>query len=201
MNAGKFGGSLSCGCLKRERLALLKTKHGRTGTPEYCVWSAMIQRTTNEKNPSFSNYGGRGIGICKEWLDFQEFLKDMGTRPSKKHSLDRINNNLGYGPNNCRWTTRLIQNNNKRSNRSIEWLGTSWTIASLSRFLRVKSHNLQHAMKSSSQNVETAISLLVGRGYIANLFGKPIPPSSRKKLRWLTNTCAASINAKVVSGT
>lgn len=74
----------------------------------------MKQRCGNRKNKSFKNYGGRGITVCDRWQKFENFLKDMGSRPSNAHSLDRINNNLGYELSNCRWATWIEQANNRR---------------------------------------------------------------------------------------
>ena len=75
----------------------------------------MLQRVLNPKNISYKNYGGRGIRVCKKWRSFDAFLKDMGRRPSRSHSLDRENNDGHYTPKNCRWATRKQQNQNRRT--------------------------------------------------------------------------------------
>lgn len=81
---------------------------------EYYIWSAMVQRCTNSKNKSYKNYGGRGIGVSKEWLIFDNFIVDMGIRPSKNLTLERRDNNKDYTKSNCIWATRTDQARNKR---------------------------------------------------------------------------------------
>lgn len=100
----------SCGCFRLEQ----KTTHGRTNTPEYPVWAAMIQRCTKSTYSEYHNYGGRGISICKEWMRFENFIADMGDRPSKKHTLERVDNDGNYEPSNCIWATRFQQSINQR---------------------------------------------------------------------------------------
>lgn len=81
---------------------------------EYHIWNAMLQRCNKLHHASYADYGGRGIKVCKEWFLFETFLKDMGKRPSKGHSLDRIDPNQGYNPLNVRWATGKVQARNKR---------------------------------------------------------------------------------------
>lgn len=91
-------------------------KHGRSRDDIYHIWQNMKARCVNPNHQSFKDYGGRGIKVCDEWLKFENFLSDMGERPSKTHSLDRINNNGNYEANNCRWATRRQQCTNTRYN-------------------------------------------------------------------------------------
>lgn len=110
------GDNPSCGC----SAYLSRTKHGMTNTRTYKTWEMMIQRCTNENFDSYPYYGGRGIKVCNEWLDFKNFYSDMGERPANK-SLDRIDVNLGYSKDNCIWSDQTTQLFNRRtldSNRS-----------------------------------------------------------------------------------
>lgn len=111
----KYGGSKSCGCLRRE----VVTTHGhaltKRQTPEFRAWSHMRERCEVQKHPQYRHYGGRGITVCPEWASFEIFLSDMGERPSPLHSLDRVDNYKGYSPDNCKWSTRKEQTRNRRS--------------------------------------------------------------------------------------
>ena len=87
---------------------------------EYAAWINMKARCYNKKNNRYKNYGGRGIIVCIRWLEcFENFLVDMGRKPNKLHSLDRKDNNGNYEPNNCRWSTKMIQANNRRYTKSL----------------------------------------------------------------------------------
>ncbi len=108
-------------------------RYGNKHTPEYWAWRAMKQRCLNPNCDSFKYYGARGITVCERWLEFQGFIEDMGLRPSPDHSLDRIENDKGYEPGNCRWRTAVEQNNNTRWNHYVEWDGRIQTTAQWSR--------------------------------------------------------------------
>ncbi len=118
------GGTRSCGCLTREK----PIKHGMARTPVYRVWHTMVQRCTNPTNTHWASYGGRGITVCERWRDFANFYADMGA-PKPGFTLDRIDNERGYGPENCRWATRQEQGNNRRTNVLVSWDGHKRTIA------------------------------------------------------------------------
>lgn len=96
-------------------------RHGGKRTLEYQSWLAMKQRCYNKKHTHYKDYGGRGITVCDRWLDklngFENFLEDMGHRPSKEYSLDRIDNDKGYYKENCRWATKKEQANNRRGRK------------------------------------------------------------------------------------
>ncbi|MFJ3274141.1 hypothetical protein [Streptomyces sp. NPDC086776] len=109
----EWGRAQSCGCLARELSAQRLWRHGRKGTSIYATWAQMIQRCTNPAHKQWADYGGRGITVCERWRDFANFLTDMGERPAGL-TLDRIDNNRGYEPDNCRWTDVSTQNFNRR---------------------------------------------------------------------------------------
>ena len=107
----KRGYTKSCGCIcyrENKRTNVLR---------EYRVWLGIKQRCTNNENPAYKSYGGRGISVCERWCNsFENFLADMGPRPSPKHSIDRIDVNGNYEPGNCRWVTGSVQAINRRPN-------------------------------------------------------------------------------------
>lgn len=111
----RCGVSRSCGCLQRERAPGAPSTHEMSTTAEYRAWQAMKQRCLNANNPSFRDYGARGISICEAWLEsFEAFIDDVGRRPSRKHSLHRIDNDGNYEPGNVEWATRKEQAANRR---------------------------------------------------------------------------------------
>jgi len=120
-----------CGCGKEDRVEGTKLSHGKANacgtcsqvehghrigtvsTPEYSTWLNMIQRCTNPKLRDYHNYGGRGIQVCARWMDFRNFLADMGPKPTGL-TLERMNNDKGYEPGNCKWGTAIEQRHNQR---------------------------------------------------------------------------------------
>jgi len=131
-DALKNGRSKSCGCHRAEmggkRMIEMHTSHGMYGTPEYKTWRSMVDRCTNPNSQCWSDYGGRGVTICKRWLKFENFYSDMGNRPEGT-TIDRIDVNSGYEPDNCRWADRKTQARNKRNNHVIEHGGETLTMA------------------------------------------------------------------------
>ena len=106
----KSGKTTSCGCYQKQMV----TTHGLRSHRLYKTWISMIHRCHNPKARGYENYGGRGIKVCNEWNNAQNFINDMYPSFKEGLSLDRIDNNLGYNPDNCRWATREIQGRNTR---------------------------------------------------------------------------------------
>lgn len=133
------GTTQSCGCLNAELAAQRKRTHSMSGTREYETWARMISRCEKKNDKAYARYGGRGIFVCNRWRNsFGLFYKDVGPRPSNKHSLDRINNSLGYFPENCRWATKDQQANNMSTNHLITCFGKTDTISNFSKTSPVK---------------------------------------------------------------
>lgn len=122
----KKGITTSCGCLSRELTSQIKRTHGFSSHPSYGTWRSMIVRCTDSTSKEYKNYGGRGISICDRWQDVNNFIADMGARPSKQHSLDRIDVNGNYEPENCKWSTAPEQMKNRRKISSTGTVGVSY---------------------------------------------------------------------------
>jgi hypothetical protein len=134
----RIRGVVSCGCV-------LHRQRDLSGTPEYATWGGMIQRCADAGNP---NYGGRGIQVCDRWLSFEDFLADLGPRPSSRHSIDRLDNDGDYESGNCRWATRKDQANNKRTNRKLTLNGETLSCAEWARRLCVSRYVIFNRLRS-----------------------------------------------------
>lgn len=140
----KYGKTYSCGCYRNEVNKKAKT-HGKSKESEYNTWVSMKQRCLNPNAPNYPLYGGIGIKICDRWVhSFENFLEDMGSKPSKEYSLDRINVNGNYEPSNCRWATNEEQQNNKKNNVKVEFNGLSYSIKELSEKFGIKQSRIRN---------------------------------------------------------
>lgn len=142
-----FGRMRSCGCLAREKSLARFTTHGHAASGRsstYIVWAGMLARCRNRRNPKYSYYGGRGILVCDRWLEFENFLADMGERPSTRHSIDRFpDNNGNYEPGNCRWATRAEQMRNTRVTTTVTFGGETLSLSDWCTRLAVNYHTVK----------------------------------------------------------
>ena len=116
------GNTKSCGCLSRESFHRIITTHGLSKTRTCHIWRDMLRRCNDTRVRAYSYYGARGITVCTRWREsFENFLNDMGECPSTKYSIDRIDNDAGYSPENCRWATSIEQHRNTRHNHLITY--------------------------------------------------------------------------------
>jgi hypothetical protein len=145
-NSLTSGNTKSCGCIFEEWLSVHNYKHGHCHTGEHQTWTNMKQRCNNSKRPDFKYYGGRGIKICKRWLKFKNFFADMGEKPADK-TLGRIDNDLGYCPENCEWQTEEQQKNNTSNNVIIEYKGERKTLARWARAKNIPQGRLYNRIR------------------------------------------------------
>lgn len=137
----------SCGCLARELSSDRLRKHGLGDTDEYNIWERMISRCHNPDDSNYHHYGARGIAVCQRWRESVEaFIADMGKRPSRRYSIDRIDNNRGYEPGNCRWATDQQQARNNRKNRLLTYQGETLCISEWTERLGFKPYTIQNRL-------------------------------------------------------
>lgn len=130
------GNTTSCGCLRNMLSSKRNTKHGLHQSPAYKTWHSVKRRCFDKKNVSYKHYGARGITMHEPWInDPAAFIAHVGQPPSDNHTLDRINNSLGYVPGNLRWATPMEQGSNKSNNRMVTFQGKTMTIAQLARYV------------------------------------------------------------------
>jgi len=170
------GGSSNCG-----KSGEHPYKHGDCidgkVTPEYATWNKMIQRCENKKSSAYRNYGGRGITVCERWHDFQNFIDDVGRKPSKEHSLDRMNNAKGYERSNCRWATREEQMRNTRRNRIVAYKRVTKTLIEWAEDVGISYATLWQRLEVLGWSVERALEEPVHRKRIHEQF---VPPALKK---------------------
>lgn len=126
-----------------------KPVHGLSYTPEYRAWQQMRLRCLDPQHRAYPRYGGRGITICDRWKDSPEnFVADMGPRPSPRHEIDRVDNDRGYEPDNCRWATRKTNSRNRRSNRMLTHRGETLALAEWCERLNIPRDTVRKRLES-----------------------------------------------------
>lgn len=130
----------------------------RNQKPLYNIWNLMLQRCYNQSNPGYKFYGARGIEVCLRWHDYQLFVADMSPRPSPQYSIDRIDVNGDYCPENCRWVTQQQQVLNLRSNRLIEIDGVSKPLAEWARINRLPKSTIEARLYRYGWDAQTAVT-------------------------------------------
>lgn len=143
------GATKSCGCLRNEIRVQTHTKHNLSSHRLYHIWFAMKQRCNDENSRSFSSYGGRGISVCEEWLDFINFYEwALPNGYSENLTIERLDNNKGYCPSNCVWATKKQQARNKRNVPLIEYEGEMKSVAQLCEEYNINPETFRSRLKS-----------------------------------------------------
>lgn len=132
----RMGGWLSCGCHQKDTVRSRSYKHGMTvgykPTAMYTTWQGMLDRCYNPNSEHYHRYGGRGISVCERWYnDAKAFAEDMGDKPTRFHSIDRIDQDGNYCPENCRWADKRQQARNRSTNIIVEHDGRDWVLIDL----------------------------------------------------------------------
>ena len=155
------GDTISCGCYRKEHKHEYGFKHGKSHEKIYNSWAGMKSRCLSKNHSKYKNYGGRGITICEEWLDFNNFY-DWAILNGYKEglSIDRINVNGNYEPHNCRWSDRKTQMNNKTNNRYIEYGGQIKTITEWASELGIKTETLRYRIFIANWDLKKAFETL-----------------------------------------
>lgn len=143
------GRTTSCGCYVKDMMRAKKTIHNMCKTPTYYVWQNMRERCSSLAHKNYKDYGGRGISVCERWQNsFANFLADMGEKP-KGLSLDRINNDGNYCPENCRWVDAKLQNRNKGASGLVEFRGEWRHLKEWSEVLGIDYSKLKRCLRKS----------------------------------------------------
>lgn len=155
------GQTQSCGCLRKDLLLQRNIKHDKCNTRLYNIWGGIKQRCYNKNQPQYKDYGGRGIAVCDEWKDdFQAFYNWAVSNGYKSNlSIDRIDNNKGYSPTNCRWAARKQQNRNTRQNRNITINGKTHCLKDWCKILGLKRSTVSNRINQYNWSIERALEL------------------------------------------
>jgi hypothetical protein len=152
----------SCGCSRFK-----DNPYGKQ--PEYAIYCAIKARCNNKNTASYYSYGARGIKMCPEWAqDYSLFLKDMGKRPSKYHSIERIDMNGDYEPSNCKWATSKEQANNRRNNIKFTYKNIEYTLKQFSETFGLSYKKIHHYYKKFDNDINQLLYYLEQKGAIAS---------------------------------
>lgn len=155
----RSGRSQSCGCLNKELVTKMMTTHGKSGTRLHRIWTLMKNRCTSDTSPDYPKYGGRGVTVCDEWLKFDAFYEwSISHGYDDTLSIDRIDNDGNYCPDNCRWATKKQQENNKSTNSLIEYNGETHTIAEWADIKGINYETLRCRIKYFGWSPEKALT-------------------------------------------
>ena len=154
----RSGNTRSCGCLQRDTVVERNTTHGLRAHPVYRTWVNMRDRCANPRNQKYRHYGGRGITVDPRWDDFATFLADVGEKPSPRYTLDRIDNDGPYSPENCRWATQTEQTRNTRRNRVLTLRGVSRPLSAWAEVLGISYNTLHGRITRLGWSVEKALT-------------------------------------------
>ena len=146
--------TVSCGCFHKEA----SSTHLMTNNRHYKRWWGMIDRCTNEKNPSYDRYGGRGIKVCERWRDIRNYLSDLPDGYFEGAEIDRIDNNGDYEPGNVRWATASQNCDNRRTRHSIEFLGVTKSLMAWSRDIGISETSLRERLFVRNWPIEKALT-------------------------------------------
>ena len=168
------GATKSCGCWKRMTAGFGVLRHGMSKSDEYKIWFGLFKRCRNPNYREFHLYGGKGVSISKEWESFETFYKDMGPRPSKSHSIDRIDSNGNYEASNCRWATKKEQSHNTNRVRLVSYNGALMPIREFARQIDRSYGAVYTLIARRGMTADDAILTLVAREKAA------LDPSTRR---------------------
>lgn len=146
----------SCGCKTNQIISAARTRHGDTDCPTWKSWSSMLDRCYLKSHKSYTDYGGRGISVCDDWLTYENFRADMGERPSGK-TLGRIDNNGPYCKENCEWQSYKTQARNRRNSHVISYNGASMSMADWADRMRLPYCTLQKRIENG-WNISDALN-------------------------------------------
>lgn len=148
----------SCGCRRGQAISEGRKSHKMSFTKEYRAWASMLSRCQNNGHNSYQDYGGRGITVCSRWQKFEPFFEDMGAAPSKNHSLERIDNDKGYAPENVRWAPIEEQALNRRTSRRYCFNGEVKVISEWAKITGIYYETLRKRLVEYGWSVEKALT-------------------------------------------